>query len=159
MSKAKKLVSNPSEPWDNRATAAQQQTMQRAPVPHCSLQNTAAHWLQAVVMSSHGITVPILPSSLLNTSSNITPSVHFRLWLVTHEMRIQFHPLAFGTSDPEYSSSFRGAYLKCEKFMSFIIGFQKSASAFEHGSQFRYDKIDWLEFLVFDSNISNFGQR
>ena len=74
-------------------------------------------------------------------------------------MRIQFHPLTFGTSDPEYSSSFRGAYLKCEKFMSFIIGFQKSASAFEHGSQFRYDKIDWLEFLVFDSNISNFGQR
>ena len=120
MSIAKKLVSNPSEPWDNGATAAQQQTMQRAPVPHCSLQNTAAHWLQAVVMSSHGITVPILPSSLLNTSSNITTSVHFRLWLVTHEMRIQFHPLAFGTSDPEYSSSFRGAYLKCEKFMSFI---------------------------------------
>ena len=33
MSIAKKLVSNPSEPWDNRATAAQQQTMQRAPVP------------------------------------------------------------------------------------------------------------------------------
>ena len=115
--------------------------------------------LQAVVMSSHGITVPILPSSLPNTSSNITPTVHFRLLLVTHEMKSQFHPLTFGTSDPQYSSSFRGAYLKCEKFMSFIIGFQKSASAFEHGSQFRYDKIDWLEFLVFDSNISNFGQR
>ena len=124
------------------------------PAEHCICST-----LQAVVMSSHGITVPILPSSLPNTSSNITPSVHFRLLLVTHEMKSQFHPLTFGTSDPQYSSSFRGAYLKCEKFMSFIIGFQKSASAFEHGSQFRYDKIDWLEFLVFDSNISNFGQR
>ena len=27
----------------------------------------------------------------------------------------------------------------------------------EHGSQFRYDKIDWLKFWLFDSNISIFG--
>ena len=48
-------------------------------------------------------------------------------------------------------------YLKWRKMHQLVIRTRIWWNDFEHGSQFRYDKIDWLKFWLFDSNISIFG--